>query len=75
MKTTNYNLAYFKGYIPNKESSKILEFLKRGDFKSAETKKLVNTNYFRAKINYENRLLFTFLPKYSVKPLASAMGI
>jgi len=61
MKTTNYNLAYFKGYIPNKESSKILEFLKRGDFKSAETKKLVNTNYFRAKISYENRLLFTFL--------------
>ena len=61
MKKTDYTLAYFKGYIPNKESSKVVEFLKTGDFKSAETKKLTNTNYFRAKLNYENRLLFTFL--------------
>ena len=41
--------------------SKTIAFLEKGDFKSAESKKLVKSSYFRAKIDYENRLIFTFL--------------
>ena len=40
--------------------NKIVDFLKNDDFTSAEVKKLVNTNFFRAKLDYENRLLFKF---------------
>jgi len=57
----NYKLAYFKDFKENKNLSKTINYLKEGDFKSAQTKKLSNSNYFRAKINYEDRLLFTFL--------------
>jgi len=41
--------------------SKTINFLQNGDFKSADSKKLVGSAYFRAKIDYTNRLIFTFL--------------
>jgi len=56
----NYLLAYFKNFKEDEKLSKTIKYLKAGDFKSAQTKKITNTNYFRAKINYEDRLLFTF---------------
>ena len=34
--------------------------LEKGDFKSAEVKKMKNTGFFRAKLDRENRLLFKF---------------
>ncbi|MEY4903566.1 MAG: hypothetical protein RLZZ292_1381 [Bacteroidota bacterium] len=43
-----------------KPFQKIVEFLKKGDFKSAEIKKMSNTPYYRAKIDAKNRLLFKF---------------
>jgi hypothetical protein len=43
-----------------KQLDKTLEQLSRGDFASAEVKKMTNTGYFRAKLDYENRLLFKF---------------
>jgi hypothetical protein len=43
-----------------KQFDKTLEQLSRGDFASAEVKKLVGTGYYRAKLDYENRLLFKF---------------
>jgi len=56
-----YKLAYFKDFKSNDRLTKTINYLKVGDFKSAQTKKLTNTNYFRAKINYEDRVLFTFI--------------
>lgn len=40
--------------------SKVKAQLSNGDFRSAEVKKISNTPYFRAKIDYANRLLFNF---------------
>jgi len=57
----NHKLAYFKDFKSNENLTKTINYLEAGDFKSAQTKKLTNTNYFRAKVNYEDRLLFTFL--------------
>ena len=37
---------------------KVVDMLKRDDFYSAEVKKLVGTDYYRAKLDYTNRLLF-----------------
>lgn len=39
--------------------NKIIDFLRYGDFKSAEVKKLKPTKYLRAKLDDTNRLLFT----------------
>ena len=63
-----FELAYYRDFhnINNKSIEKTIEFLKNGDFKSVESKKLHNTDYFRAKINYEDRLIFKFL-KYKDK--------
>jgi hypothetical protein len=58
--STNYKLAYFKGFDKERDLTKTVNYLKAGDFKSAQTKKLTNSDYFRAKINYEDRVLFTF---------------
>ncbi|CAA6808928.1 MAG: Unknown protein [uncultured Sulfurovum sp.] len=58
---TRYKIAYLKNFEETPSLKKTIDFLKLGDFKSAETKKLVNTDYFRAKINYEDRLVFTFI--------------
>ncbi|HUX56085.1 MAG TPA: UvrD-helicase domain-containing protein [Bacteroidales bacterium] len=43
-----------------KQFDKTIEQLSRGDFASAEVKKMVGTVYYRAKLDYENRLLFKF---------------
>ena len=43
-----------------KKYEKTIGFLEKNDFKSAEVKKLTNTNFYRAKLDYENRLLFKF---------------
>lgn len=40
---------------------KVVKFLKDGDFKSAEVKKLNPTNYFRARLDDSNRLIFTMI--------------
>jgi len=41
-----------------KQYKKVINFLQKDDFKSAEVKKITNSNFFRAKLDYENRLLF-----------------
>lgn len=43
-----------------KQYKKTVAFLKNGDFVSADIKKMKNTGYYRAKLDYENRLLFKF---------------
>ncbi|MBI9039427.1 MAG: UvrD-helicase domain-containing protein [Bacteroidales bacterium] len=43
-----------------KQFEKTVDFLKKNDFNSAEIKKLAIKGYYRAKLDYENRLLFKF---------------
>ncbi len=43
-----------------KQYERTLEQLSKGDFASAEVKKMTGTGYYRAKIDNENRLLFRF---------------
>lgn len=43
-----------------KSFSKVVEFLKAGNFAGADVKKMANTGYYRAKLDDENRLLFKF---------------
>ncbi len=52
---TDLNITQVK-----KQFEKTLEFLFNSDFHSAEIKKLTNTDYYRARLDYENRLLFKF---------------
>ncbi len=40
---------------------KVIAQLEKGDFQSAEVKKLTPTNYYRAKLDHTNRLLFKFV--------------
>ena len=57
------NILYYKGLTWSKvkeQFQKTVGFLKNDDFRSAEIKKLTNTGYYRAKLDYENRLLFKF---------------
>ncbi|MFO0319783.1 MAG: UvrD-helicase domain-containing protein, partial [Neisseriaceae bacterium] len=42
-----------------KKFNKVVSFLKNGDFKSAEVKKLSPSRYLRAKLDDSNRLIFT----------------
>lgn len=57
-----FQIAKYKNFEDTygKEVEKTIEFLKNGDFKSADSKKLSNSNYFRAKIDGKGRLLFQF---------------
>lgn len=41
-----------------KQYNKIVDMLQHDDFYSAEVKKLSGTPYYRAKLDYTNRLLF-----------------
>ena len=41
-----------------KQYDKTIEMLRHDDFYSAEVKKLTPTPYYRAKLDYTNRLLF-----------------
>ena len=43
-----------------KQFSKTVEHLENNNFNSAEIKKLPGTDFYRAKLDYENRLLFKF---------------
>ncbi|MEA2011700.1 MAG: AAA family ATPase [Verrucomicrobiota bacterium] len=58
MQTLIYNELNTRGVT--KQLDKVREMLENDDFKSAEIKKLIPTNYYRAKLDYENRLLFKF---------------
>lgn len=49
-----------------KQFDKTVNYLKEGDFAAAEVKKMQNTGFYRAKLDYENRLLFKFA-KYNDK--------
>ncbi len=44
-----------------KQYKKVVKFLEKDDFTSAEVKKISNSNLFRAKLDYENRLLFQII--------------
>ncbi len=43
-----------------KQFDKTVGFLENNDFDSAEIKKITESGYYRAKLDYENRLLFKF---------------
>jgi len=43
-----------------KQFEKTVGFLENNDFDSAEIKKITESGYYRAKLDYENRLLFKF---------------
>ncbi len=58
MNVLYYNDLAYKSV--EKPFQKIVDFLKKGDFKSAEIKKMANTPYYRAKLDAKNRLLFKF---------------
>ncbi|MFA4851336.1 MAG: UvrD-helicase domain-containing protein [Bacteroidales bacterium] len=49
-----------------KQFDKVVNYLQNGDFAAAEVKKMQNTGFYRAKLDYENRLLFKFA-KYNEK--------
>lgn len=56
MKILYYNeLNYTK---VKKQFDKLVSYLEAGNFASAEVKKMHNTGFYRAKLDYENRLLF-----------------
>ncbi len=42
-----------------KNFDKVLQQLSKGDFKSADVRKMSNTGYYRARLNIRDRLLFT----------------
>ncbi len=43
-----------------KQFDKVVEFLSKADFKSADVKKMIPYNYYRAKLDDTNRLLFAY---------------
>ena len=43
-----------------KNFDKVLQQLMKGDFKSADVRKMTNAGYYRARLNIKDRLLFTF---------------
>jgi superfamily I DNA/RNA helicase len=61
---SNMDILYFNEIETRgvtKQYKKVVNFLQKDDFKSAEVKKIVNSDFFRAKLDYENRLLFKFV--------------
>src|SRR6266498_1142253 len=59
-----YNQLDSKGV--KKNFDKVLEQLSKGDFRSADVRKMTNNGYYRARLNIEDRLLFT-LASYNEK--------
>jgi superfamily I DNA/RNA helicase len=57
-----FKIAKYKNFQEPQgfDLEKTIDFLRNGDFKSADTKKLTNSNYFRAKTDIKGRLLFQF---------------
>ncbi|MEL6945577.1 MAG: hypothetical protein AAFO82_23220, partial [Bacteroidota bacterium] len=58
MKLLHYNDLNAKGL--KQKIKKVEQMLLKDDFKSAEVKKMQPSNYYRAKLDRENRLLFQF---------------
>lgn len=59
-----YQLLYYNGLHYTgleRQFNKVIAFLQRGDFKSADVKKLKPSKYFRAKLDIANRLLFKIM--------------
>jgi len=56
MKILYYNGLQTKGV--KEQFKKVEKFLSKGDFRAAQVKKMVNTNFYRAKLDASNRLLF-----------------
>ena len=57
------NILYYRDLDYSKvkkQFEKTVGFLKKGDFSSAEVKKMAVNGFYRAKLDYENRLLFKF---------------
>ena len=52
-----------------KSYDKVLQQLSKGDFKSADVCKMGNTNYYRARLNIKDRLLFTIISYNNKKHL------
>lgn len=52
----NYNDLDYCGL--KKQVEEVIIFLAKGDFRSAQVKKMPNMGYYRARLDYENRLLF-----------------
>jgi hypothetical protein len=57
-----------------KQFDKTIGFLKKGDFKSADVKKMPQTGYYRAKLDRENRLLFK-IGEYAGKPFIFVLEV
>jgi len=57
-----------------KSYQKVLEALARDDFYTAEVKKLVGTPFYRAKLDYKNRLLFQIV-RYQGEPYALILEV
>lgn len=57
-----FKIAKYKNFQEPEgfDLEKTINFLRNGDFKSADTKRLTNSNYFRAKTDIKGRLLFQF---------------
>lgn len=58
MKLLHYNELDTKGL--KTKVKKVEKMLAAGDFKSADVRKMSNSDYYRAKLDRENRLLFKF---------------
>ncbi|MEZ4886732.1 MAG: hypothetical protein R3E32_18535 [Chitinophagales bacterium] len=58
LKILYYNELDTKGV--KQQFKRVEGFLQKGDFKSAEVKKMPNTDFYRAKLDHTNRLLFKF---------------
>jgi len=59
MKILKYNELDISGV--KKQYDKVIEFISQDNFYSAEVKKLSGTPYYRAKLDYTNRLLFKII--------------
>ncbi len=56
MKVLYYNELNYQPL--KKQFEKLISYLEKGDFKSADVKKLKDLGYYRAKLDKENRLIF-----------------
>src|ERR1035437_5989898 len=48
-------------HVVNKKYTRVLSQLQQGDFAGAEVKKMTNSNYYRARLDDKDRLLFTWV--------------
>ncbi|MEK6749509.1 MAG: UvrD-helicase domain-containing protein [Pseudomonadota bacterium] len=72
MKILEYSSLDTTGLKP--QYDKVRRFLESDDFKSAEVKKLGETDYYRVKLDYANRLLLKFM-RYRDETYALALEV